>query len=294
MNHKILFVDDEENILKALQRLLRKSPYETYFKNSGAEALECIRENEISVLVTDMRMPKMSGVELIIESNKISPMTIKTILSGYADIDDIMKAINSGHVHNYITKPWNESDLIISLMNATELYERRINEKRLTEELKLLNKSLEKRVKERTWELQANNAILNMIIEGEDHNEIMEKIAELLSKITGKNNITLLDNNSADVFGSGFLDANSEIVSSGKKKTSPCILKSVLIIPLTKGKKVLGTIFIGDVNKEELQFTEKIKNLKALLLMYLSQRALIVNSSEVIGSIDELLGNIND
>lgn len=294
MKHKILFVDDEENILKALQRLLRKSPYEIFYASSGTEALKYLNENEISVLVTDMRMPEMDGLALIIEANKISQHTIKTILSGYSDINDIMTAINNGHVHNYITKPWNEAELMISLLNATELYERRINEKNLIEELNQLNASLEKRIKDRTWELQANNVILNSIIEGEDHEKIMIGIAGLISKISGSKPVSIWANYNSKLYGSKFLNPESEIIKIGLEKTKPCIINKILVVPLFKGAELLGGLFIKDVTKEELQFVKRIENMQALLRMYLSQKAMLSNSAEVIGSIDILLGNIDE
>ena len=301
VNHKILFVDDEENILKALRRLLRKSPYETFFKSSGQEAIECLKSNEISILVTDMRMPKMNGVELIMEANKICPLAIKTILSGYSDINDIMKAINSGHVHNYIKKPWNESELIISLMNAAELYEKRVNEKKLINELDLknnelleLNKNLEKKVNERTWELNANNLILNSIIEGDDQKKIMLRIIGLLSKISGNKKVAIYDHESSILFGSHFITEDSKIFKTGILKSKTSIINSILIIPLTHGDKLLGTIFINDVSKENLHFTKRLKNLNAILRMYISQRSLIANSADVIGSIDLILGKLDE
>ena len=301
MKHKILFIDDEENILKALKRLFRKSPYETFFELSGKDALETLRNEEISVLVTDMRMPEMTGVELIIEANKINPLCIKTILSGYADINDIMTAINSGHVHNYITKPWNESELMVSLMNATELYERRINEKNLLKELneknaelENLNKNLETIIKDRTWELQANNLILNSIMEGKTQPEIMTQISELISRITGDKDVLIYDAGSAKIFGTPFITEESEIFKKGRERTKACIMNTVLVIPLRKADELLGSIFINGVDKEHLNFTERLKNLNAILKMYLTQKALIANSSEMIGSIDKLLGNIDE
>jgi FixJ family two-component response regulator len=294
-------VDDEENILNSLKRLLRKSPYEIHFKNSGKDALEFMKSNEVAVLVTDMRMPKMNGVELVIEANKISPLTIKTILSGYSDINDIMTAVNSGHVHNYITKPWNDSELFISLMNATELYERRSNEKSLLNELNKknvelneLNKNLEKRVNDRTWELKANNLILNAIIEGEEQQKIMIRIAGLISKMTGNRMVSIWDNEGLELYGSPFLKKDMEIVKTGNLRTKPCIQNKVLILPLLKSEKLLGTIYINNVEKNELQFTKRMENLKAILRMYLFQKSLIANSSEIIGSIEMLLGNIDE
>ncbi|MDC7225353.1 MAG: response regulator [Spirochaetales bacterium] len=301
MKHKILFVDDEENILNSLKRLLRKSPYDIHYRTSGKDALDFLTANEVAVLVTDMRMPKMNGIELIIEANKISPLTIKTILSGYSDINDIMTAVNSGHVHNYITKPWNDSELFISLMNATELYERRNNEKKLlkelnikNEELKNLNVILEKRVKERTWELQANNAILNSIIEGEDKQKVMMRILDLLSKLSGNKEVSIWDNKSQELFGADFVKNDDEFMRTCNLKTKSCLINKIVVIPLLKSEEKLGTIYIRDVNKNELQFTKRLKNLKTVLSMYILHNSLLADPSEIIGSIDMILGNIDE
>ena len=102
----VLFVDDEEKILRSLKRGLMDEPYESLFANSGQEALEILRQNEVHVLVTDMRMPEMSGLELLRAVKKEYPHIVRMVLSGYTQVTTLLTAINQGEIFKFITKPW--------------------------------------------------------------------------------------------------------------------------------------------------------------------------------------------
>ena len=102
----VLFVDDEEKILKSLKRSLTDEPYETLFAESGKKALEIIRQEEVHVIVTDLRMPEMDGLELLGIVREEYPYIIRLVLSGYAEIDVLLNAINNGEILRFITKPW--------------------------------------------------------------------------------------------------------------------------------------------------------------------------------------------
>jgi len=102
----ILFVDDEINILNSLRRGLMDEPYVTLFAESGKKALEILENREVHIIVTDMKMPEMSGLELLKIVREKYPHIVRIVLSGYTQIDNLLTAINQGEIYKYITKPW--------------------------------------------------------------------------------------------------------------------------------------------------------------------------------------------
>jgi len=103
---KVLFVDDQAEILTLIKRMLKDEPYTKYFVSSATEALALMEKQPIDVLVTDMLMPDMSGLELLEMIKTQYPETVKIVLSGYSQVSSILAAINSGDVYRFITKPW--------------------------------------------------------------------------------------------------------------------------------------------------------------------------------------------
>ena len=119
----ILFVDDEEKILKSLQRGLLDDPYHCFFATSGKEALETMEKNEVHVICTDMRMSEMDGLELLKIVKVKHPMTVRVVLSGYTQVGMLLTAINQGEIFKFITKPWRlEEDFKSVLGQAVEYY----------------------------------------------------------------------------------------------------------------------------------------------------------------------------
>ena len=103
----VLFVDDDETVLKSIARGLYDEPYNRCYARSGEQALEILRQQEVHVLVTDMRMPGMNGADLLKIVTKEYPNLVKLVLSGYTDAEDIMKAVHEGRVFRLLRKPWN-------------------------------------------------------------------------------------------------------------------------------------------------------------------------------------------
>jgi DNA-binding NtrC family response regulator len=101
----VLFVDDEEKVLSSLKRALMDEPYHKLFATSGTQALEIINEQDVHVIVTDMWMAEMNGLELLKIVKKKRPNIIRNILTGYADVDLMQGAINKGEIYRFITKP---------------------------------------------------------------------------------------------------------------------------------------------------------------------------------------------
>ncbi|GAU76933.1 response regulator [Fusibacter sp. 3D3] len=124
--YKVLIVDDEVEILKALNRGLRTEPYEKFFIDSGQKAIELFAKEEIAVVVTDMRMPGMNGLELLQFIHKMSPDTVKIVLSGYTQLPQILVTINKVDIYKFLTKPWDlDTELKVYIREAIELYHER-------------------------------------------------------------------------------------------------------------------------------------------------------------------------
>ena len=121
--YKILFVDDEENVLKAMLRIFRRENYMLLTAGSAAQALEIIKQEPVQVIISDYRMPGMSGADLLRQIKALYPQTIRIMLTGYADVNAIMGAINEGAVYKFITKPWNDDDLRLTVSLALEQYD---------------------------------------------------------------------------------------------------------------------------------------------------------------------------
>lgn len=145
---KVLFVDDEENILNALRRGLIDADYECFFVGNGVEALEIIKNNVISVIVTDMRMPKMDGLTLLKEVKAISPDTVKIVLSGYTQLQQMLATINQVDIFKFITKPWNmDEEFRIVIDQALDYYNLRMENKRTKKLLEKRNAAYKNMIK---------------------------------------------------------------------------------------------------------------------------------------------------
>jgi two-component system, NtrC family, response regulator HupR/HoxA len=120
----ILFVDDEEKILASLKRCLMDEPYNILFANSGKKALEILEHNEVHVIVTDLGMPNMSGVDLLKAVREKYPYIIRLVLSGSTDVKTVFEAINKGVILRFISKPWGcDDELKIIIRQAIEYYD---------------------------------------------------------------------------------------------------------------------------------------------------------------------------
>jgi len=158
----ILCVDDEANILSSLRRLFRPHGYKVLVAGGGVEGLEALAGEHVDLIISDMRMPGMDGATFLAEARKRYPDTVRLLLTGYADMDSTIAAINSGQIARYIAKPWNDQDVLLTVREALER-QALLREKarlealalRQNEELKSLNASLEHKVEALTSELKA-------------------------------------------------------------------------------------------------------------------------------------------
>lgn len=122
MTYKILIVDDEAANLRLLERLFRRQ-YDVVGATSGAEALELLRLHNAALIISDQRMPGMTGTEFLQRAAEMRPQTVRILLTGYTDVNALVEAINSGIVYKYVTKPWRNEDLQQTVSRALEHYE---------------------------------------------------------------------------------------------------------------------------------------------------------------------------
>jgi len=121
----VLFVDDEERILKTIERIVHKKPFKAVYADGGPAALKQLEQREVHVIVTDMRMPEMTGLQLLREVKVKYPQIIRVVLSGYTQITTLLTAINQGEIFRYVTKPWEKNeDLISVVMEALDHFEK--------------------------------------------------------------------------------------------------------------------------------------------------------------------------
>lgn len=138
----VLYVDDEVNNLNSFKATFRRD-YKIFTATSGKEGLDILKANPIQILITDQRMPEMTGVDFLIEVVKEFPDPIRILLTGYADINAVIDAVNKGHIYYYLSKPWDEQRLRVIIKNAFEIFSLREQNKQLVEELKDVNGQLE-------------------------------------------------------------------------------------------------------------------------------------------------------
>lgn len=142
--HAILYVDDDHENLRAFRRLFRKE-YTVLLAESGEEGLELLQEHgDIPVIITDQRMPEMTGIEFLEKTRELSPDSIRIIITGFTDVQALIDAINTGRVYRYITKPWDEQELYVTLKRAIESYELKKNNDQLLSDLQRKHEELER------------------------------------------------------------------------------------------------------------------------------------------------------
>ncbi|CAB1056177.1 hypothetical protein D1BOALGB6SA_913 [Olavius sp. associated proteobacterium Delta 1] len=214
--HTLLCVDDERSILNALKRLLRRRGFKILAAEGGSAGLEVLTETDatVSLIISDQRMPEMTGAEFLEQSKSIAPDAIRFLLTGYSDMNAVVAAINKGEIHRYLTKPWNDDDLVLQVEQSLQQYELVLENRRLTELtnkqnhlLTELNQDLEKKVEERTREIVQKNKTLedaNLKLEKSlfDTIRLMSVIIENFNPKLGNymKNVTLLSRKVAEEF----------------------------------------------------------------------------------------------
>lgn len=147
-NQTILIVDDEPHVISALMRGLDEEPYQITGAGGGKEALQLMAQGSYKVVISDERMPGMDGAEFLALVKELHPETVRIMLTGHASIEATMRAVNSGEIYRFFTKPWNDTELKLAIRSALEKYDLEHENRRLlrtvrqqSQELKYLERS---------------------------------------------------------------------------------------------------------------------------------------------------------
>lgn len=138
----ILYVDDELNNLISFKAAFRIK-YNILTAISGPDAVKVLQNNDVNIIITDQRMPQMTGVEFLESILGDFPDPIRILLTGYADMNAVIDAVNKGKIFHYLTKPWNEEELDMAIQRAYQAYKKKMEEKEHSEKLTVSNEQLE-------------------------------------------------------------------------------------------------------------------------------------------------------
>ncbi|MGK7902189.1 MAG: SpoIIE family protein phosphatase [Hormoscilla sp.] len=290
---KLMVVDDERDNLDLLYRTFRRE-YQVYRADSGIKALEVLeKEGEMALIISDQRMPEMNGTEFLEKTVEQFPDTIRILLTGYTDVEDLVDAINAGKVFKYIVKPWTPADLKAVVAQATETYKiikKRTNE--LTEALR--QKSLMNEVMSAIRESLDYSSMLQTIVETigsnfkashaqlrpvEEKGLAPEAFSYQTSEAQGdadENSTSLSDDLVQEV-----LETGQTKLSSSQDKKNPA---QQLIVPLTYQKDVLAILSLyqdRDLDSWKTEDIQLIENLVSQAALALSQAKVYQRATEL-------------
>jgi two-component system NtrC family sensor kinase len=234
--HTVLLVDDEANILKSLKRLFLDMDYKVILATSGPEGLGYLEKEPIDLVISDYRMPEMTGVEFLSKVKAEHPDTVRMILSGFADVEAVVEAINQGEIYKFLAKPWNDQELLSTVKRALEHSSlQRENDKLLRElqstnaELKKLAEDLESKVQERTLDLERKSRAVNIAhsildllpvgVIGMDSDDQIVYMNGTLHRYVDTSAIEL-GSHAADVLDSHVYAVMKETIRTGKQTTA--------------------------------------------------------------------------
>ncbi|MFZ5996044.1 MAG: HD domain-containing phosphohydrolase [Nitrospirota bacterium] len=248
--YKILFVDDEENVLRSLKRLFLDHDVDVFTASSGKEGIELLKKHEIAVIVSDQRMPEMSGAEFLEKAARLSPDSVRIVLTGYADVTAAMDAINKGGAYRYATKPWDDNEFTITVLNAIERYRLVRENRRLTELTRKQNEELKK------WGSELELYVQQQTIDLTNQNKELKKLNERLNKnfkdfISAFYNLIELRNKSLYVHSNNVATLVSDIVQK-------------MGLPVAEAEVIISAAQLHDIGKVGISDSVLIKSVKEL------------------------------
>ncbi len=186
--YEILIVDDEPANLQKLKRTF-VAEFVVHEAAGGEQALRLLGQHKVAAIITDQRMPGMTGVEFLRRSLELNPDAVRIILTGYTDVDDLMDAINQGHVHRYITKPWDPFSLKETVRRELERWELKRENQRLARELQAANEQLARE----NFRLRAEMEAIGVgEVELVYSSRSMEELISLLAKVVRTGSTVLI------------------------------------------------------------------------------------------------------
>ena len=179
--HTFLIVDDEPDVLAALERLFADD-YDVLLANSATAALELLDKHSVQIVMSDQRMPEMSGVDFLTQVRERFPSAVRILITGYSDMSSVVEAINQGHIYSYVSKPWRSESLRTTVRLASDHYDLSAERRRLLRDLQISNRALEQRNSELALanaELKELDRLKNVFMELVSH-ELNTPIAIIL------------------------------------------------------------------------------------------------------------------
>lgn len=205
---RILYIDDEANNLTGFKATFRRD-YKIVTAISAMEAKDILREQEFELIISDERMPEISGVEFFKSIIDEYPKPVRMLLTGYADIEAVIKAINEGHVYRYVTKPWDENDMRMTIDNALQFYNTQNELRERNVELEKAYNELEKFVYSASHDLRAPLASILGIVQLAKLDDLNPEQDDYMNKIeTSVNKLDMLLQNIISYYRSARLKAD--------------------------------------------------------------------------------------
>jgi DNA-binding NarL/FixJ family response regulator len=297
MTHTIMCIDDEQMVLDSIKCSIKNEPYQILTSTNGEDALSKLEQNHISVIITDMCMPKMDGFEFLTRAQKVCPDAVYMVLSAHSDIDKIMKAVNENHVWRYITKPWHKEELVLAIKNAVEIYEHRKERKEFISQLEeknlqlsRMNNKLEDCVRERTKQLQQKNRILQMLIEDADITEILKVVCTAISEQFSLSPVFIHVPFLNRMISDKSVEPSEKLLPFLKEyegQKTEIVNNSGICIPLVKNNLVLGTILIENGRKiKELKLPDEQRGFISVATLCLMQAWNLLKVEEMMNELN--------
>ena len=301
MKRKILMVDDEVSVLNSLKRCLRTEPYEILTAQSGAEAIELLHEHQVSLIITDINMPVMDGIDLICSANAISPYSVKMVLSAYADLELVMDAINRGHVWRYLVKPWQPEDIRMTIANAVDYYDVQVERRKLVHILEVKNQeleewaqTLEQKVGRRTSHIQSELVLMRMLLNGSELSLFCKAIIPYFADHFKSDNVSIyskIDNISyyKDSHGKQTSEDTLVQVRQAMQHTDVYMDDQLIIAPVVNCGTVYGAVVIRDYGISYEDVCSEYESYLALTTIALTQNAMKKQLPQMLKNIDEMI-----
>ena len=185
----VLFVDDEEGVLRALKRLFRRENVEVLTAQSGSEGLAILEQRPVHVVVSDQRMTEMPGTEFLKRVRNLYPATVRCILSGYAEMDSVVAAINDGNVTRFMAKPWVDDELKTVLRECVDIAEEFANDRRTRESLENQTFALQRERAQYADLLELQESLLRSSRDVLDHLPVAVAVLDQLHRVIYMNRL---------------------------------------------------------------------------------------------------------